>query len=151
LPFSIDIGTSEKLELNANGGDDQFSAGDVGSLISITVNGGAGNDTLLGATGADTLNGDDGNDFVDGNGGADVSALGAGDDPTDIAVAQSTTIGPGRHVKARDLHPGDIMQRHDWSLHVLDVKIGPKVVAVAVTEFGFELHYAADETLHVAI
>src|SRR5215468_2202306 len=79
-PFSIDIGTSEKLVLNANGGDDQFSAGDVGSLISITVNGGAGNDTLLGGTGADTLNGDDGNDFVDGNGGADVSALGAGDD-----------------------------------------------------------------------
>ena len=80
LPFSIDVGTSERLELNANGGDDQFSAGNVGSLISITVNGGAGNDTLLGGTGADTLNGDDGNDFVDGNGGADVSALGAGDD-----------------------------------------------------------------------
>jgi Ca2+-binding RTX toxin-like protein len=80
LPFSIDIGTSEKLDLNANGGDDQFSAGAVGSLISITVNGGAGNDSLLGGTGADTLNGDDGNDFVDGNGGADVSALGAGDD-----------------------------------------------------------------------
>jgi hypothetical protein len=71
--------------------------------------------------------------------------------PTDIAAAHSTTIGPGRHVKARDLHPGDIMQRHDWSLHVLDVKIGPAVVAVAVTEFGFELHYAADETLQVAI
>jgi Ca2+-binding RTX toxin-like protein len=80
LPFSIDIGTSEKLDLNANGGDDQFSAGAVGSLISITVNGGAGNDSLLGGTGADTLNGDEGNDFVDGNGGADVSALGAGDD-----------------------------------------------------------------------
>jgi hypothetical protein len=71
--------------------------------------------------------------------------------PTDIAVAQSTTIGPGRHVKARDLHPGDIMQQHDWSLHVLDVKIGPAVVAVAVTEFGFELHYAAGETLQVAV
>ena len=79
-PFSIDIGTSEKLELNANGGDDQFSAGNVASLISITVNGGAGNDTLLGGNGADTLNGGEGNDFVDGNGGADVSALGGGDD-----------------------------------------------------------------------
>jgi hypothetical protein len=54
-------------------------------------------------------------------------------------------------VKARDLHPGDIMQQHDWSLHVRDVKIGPTVVAVAVTEFGFELHYAADETLQVAV
>lgn len=71
--------------------------------------------------------------------------------PTDIAAVQSTTIGPGRHVKARDLHPGDIMQQHDWSLHVRDVKIGPTVVAVAVTEFGFELHYAADETLQVAV
>jgi hypothetical protein len=43
------------------------------------------------------------------------------------------------------------MQQHDWSLHVQDVKIGPAVVAVAVIEFGFELHYAADETLQVAV
>jgi hypothetical protein len=71
--------------------------------------------------------------------------------PTDIAAAQSTTIGLVRHVKACDLHPGDIMQQHDWSLHVREVKIGPAVVAVAVTEFGFELHYAADETLQVAV
>jgi hypothetical protein len=71
--------------------------------------------------------------------------------PTDTAAAQPTTIAPSRHVKARDLHPGDIMQQHDWSLHVQDVKIGPAVVAVAVIEFGFELHYAADETLQVAV
>ena len=70
---------------------------------------------------------------------------------TDIAPAQSTTIALRRHVEARDLHPGDIVQQHDWYLHVRDVKIGPAVVAVAVTEFGFELHYAADETLLVVI
>jgi hypothetical protein len=70
---------------------------------------------------------------------------------TDIAAAHSTTIGLGRHVKARDLHPGDIMQQHDWSLHVREVKIGPAVVAVGVTEFGFELHYSADESLQVAV
>ena len=69
---------------------------------------------------------------------------------TDIAAAQSTAIGLGRHVMARDLHPGDIIQQHDWSLHVREVKIGPAVVAVGVTEFGFELHYAADELLQVA-
>src|SRR4051812_44166251 len=46
-PFSIDIGTSEKLVLNANGGDDSFSAsGNLAALIGITVDGGAGNDTL---------------------------------------------------------------------------------------------------------
>ena len=80
-PFSIDIGTSENLVLNANGGDDSFAAtGNLAALIKLTVDGGAGNDTLLGGNGADTLLGGDGNDFVDGNQGNDVGLLGAGDD-----------------------------------------------------------------------
>jgi len=80
-PFSIDVGTSEKLVLNANGGDDRFSAtGSLAALIQITVDGGAGTDTLLGGNGADTLLGGDGNDFVDGQPGNDTVLLGAGDD-----------------------------------------------------------------------
>jgi Ca2+-binding RTX toxin-like protein len=80
-PFSIDIGTSEKLVLNANGGDDQYSAtGNLAALIGITVDGGTGNDTLLGSNGADILLGGDGNDFADGQQGSDVALLGAGDD-----------------------------------------------------------------------
>jgi len=80
-PFAIDIGTSEKLVLNANGGDDSFSAtGNLAALIAITVDGGAGNDTILGGNGADRLLGGDGNDVVDGNQGNDVALLGAGDD-----------------------------------------------------------------------
>src|SRR4051795_12041083 len=80
-PFSIDIGTSEKLTLNANGGDDSFSAtGNLAALIKLTVDGGTGNDTLLGSNGADFLLGGDGNDFVDGNQGNDTAFLGAGDD-----------------------------------------------------------------------
>jgi Ca2+-binding RTX toxin-like protein len=80
-PFSIDIGTSENLVLNANGGDDSFSAtGNLLALIKITVDGGANNDTLLGSNGADTLIAGDGNDFVDGQQGNDVGFLGAGDD-----------------------------------------------------------------------
>ena len=46
----------------------------------ITVDGGAGNDTILGSNGADVLLGGDGNDFVDGQQGNDVAFLGAGDD-----------------------------------------------------------------------
>src|SRR6188508_1618998 len=66
-PFSIDIGTSEKLTLNANGGSDSFSAtGNLATLIQITVDGGTGNDTLLGSNGNDLLRGGDGDDFVDG-------------------------------------------------------------------------------------
>jgi Ca2+-binding RTX toxin-like protein len=80
-PFSIDIGTSEKLTLNANGGDDSFSAtGNLATLIQITVDGGTGNDTLLGSNGADFLLGGDGNDFIDGNQGNDTALMGAGDD-----------------------------------------------------------------------
>src|SRR5215207_4020618 len=80
-PFSLDIGTSEKLVLNANGGDDRFSAtGNLAALMQTTVDGGAGADTILGSNGADFLFGGDGADFVDGQQGNDVAFLGAGDD-----------------------------------------------------------------------
>jgi Ca2+-binding RTX toxin-like protein len=80
-PFAIDIGTSEQLVLNANGGDDSFSAtGNLAALIQITVDGGAGNDTILGSNGVDLLLGADGDDFVDGQQGNDVAFLGGGDD-----------------------------------------------------------------------
>ena len=71
-PFAIDIGTSEKLVLNANSGNDGFSAtGNLAALIGITVDGGAGNDTILGSNGVDLLLGGDGDDFVDGQQGND--------------------------------------------------------------------------------
>jgi Ca2+-binding RTX toxin-like protein len=80
-PFSIDIGTSENLILNANGGDDSFTAGNgLAGLIAITVDGGPGNDVLRGGDGNDRLIGGDGNDFVDGGRGNDTVLLGAGDD-----------------------------------------------------------------------
>jgi len=80
-PFSIDIGTSENLVLNANGGVDSFSAtGNLAALIAITVDGGSGADTLLGSNGVDVLRGGTDNDFVDGQQGNDVALLGAGDD-----------------------------------------------------------------------
>jgi Ca2+-binding RTX toxin-like protein len=80
-PFSLDIGTSEKLTLNANGGEDRFSAtGNLAALIQMTVDGGTGNDTLLGGNGVDTLLGGDGDDFVDGQQSNDVGFLGAGND-----------------------------------------------------------------------
>jgi Ca2+-binding RTX toxin-like protein len=80
-PFAIDIGTSENLVVNMNGGDDKFSAtGNLAALIKITVDGGTGNDTILGSNGIDLLRGGDGNDFIDGQQGNDVAFMGAGDD-----------------------------------------------------------------------
>ena len=73
-PFSHRYRHDRELVLNMNGGDDTFSAtGNLAALIGITVDGGAGNDTILGSNGADTLIGGDGNDFIDGQQGNDVA------------------------------------------------------------------------------
>jgi Ca2+-binding RTX toxin-like protein len=69
------------LVVNANGGNDSFSAtGNLAALIAITVDGGTGDDTLLGSNGIDLLIGGDNNDFIDGQQGNDVVLAGAGDD-----------------------------------------------------------------------
>jgi Ca2+-binding RTX toxin-like protein len=80
-PFSLDIGTTEKLVLNANGGDDTITAGNgLSPLIQLTLDGGAGNDTITGGDGNDTLIGGDGNDVINGGRGNDTASLGTGDD-----------------------------------------------------------------------
>ncbi len=80
-PFSLDIGTSENLVVNMNGGDDTFTAGNgLAPLISLTVDGGAGNDKITGGDGNDTLTGGDGNDTLIGGRGADTLIGGNGDD-----------------------------------------------------------------------
>jgi Ca2+-binding RTX toxin-like protein len=80
-PFSLDTGTTETVVLNANGGNDRVSAtGNLAALTTLTVDAGAGDDTVLGSNGADILIEGDGNDFVDGQQGNDVALMGAGDD-----------------------------------------------------------------------
>ncbi len=80
-PFSLDIGTTENLVLNANGGDDVITASNgLAGLIHLTLDGGAGNDTITGGDGNDLLIGGDGNDLVNGGRGSDTAQLGAGDD-----------------------------------------------------------------------
>ena len=80
-PFSLDIGTTENLVLHAGGGDDVITASNgLASLISLTLDGGAGNDKITGGDGNDTLLGGDGNDTIAGGRGNDVAQLGAGDD-----------------------------------------------------------------------
>jgi Ca2+-binding RTX toxin-like protein len=80
-PFFLDIGTSENLVVNMNGGNDTFTGSNgLAGLISLTVDGGAGNDTITGGDGNDLLIGGAGNDLVIGGRGNDVALLGAGND-----------------------------------------------------------------------
>src|SRR6266699_4444681 len=80
-PFFLDIGTTENLVVNANGGDDVITAGNgLASLIKLTIDGGAGNDTITGGDGDDLLLGGDGNDVITGGRGNDTALMGAGND-----------------------------------------------------------------------
>src|SRR5262245_57177996 len=80
-PFFVDIGTSESLVVNMNGGDDTFTGSNgLATLIALTVDGGTGNDTITGGDGADRLLGGDGNDTIIGGRGNDNMFGGAGDD-----------------------------------------------------------------------
>ena len=80
-PFSLDIGTTEHLVVNANGGNDTITAGNgLAALITLTLDGGAGNDTITGGDGADLIIGGIGNDTVAGGRGNDTALLGDDDD-----------------------------------------------------------------------
>ena len=80
-PFTLDIGTTESLVVNLNGGNDAFTAGNgLAPLIKLTVDGGEGNDAITGGDGDDLLLGGNGNDTVTGGRGSDVALMGAGDD-----------------------------------------------------------------------
>jgi Ca2+-binding RTX toxin-like protein len=71
----------DRIVINANGGDDVVTAGNgLATLVQLTIDGGAGNDTITGGDGADQLIGGDGNDAINGGRGNDVALLGAGND-----------------------------------------------------------------------
>jgi Ca2+-binding RTX toxin-like protein len=71
----------DRLVINAGGGNDVVTAGNgLSTLIQLTIDGGAGNDTITGGDGADLLLGGDGNDVVTGGRGNDTAQLGSGDD-----------------------------------------------------------------------
>jgi Ca2+-binding RTX toxin-like protein len=78
---TMDIGTIENVMINGGGGDDVIIAGNgLSALTSLTVDGGAGNDTITGGDGNDVLIGGDGNDLITGGRGNDTALLGNGDD-----------------------------------------------------------------------
>ena len=81
--FSFDRTTFTSIDVEAAGGDDEVRIDQSGGAFtdeSVTMNGGAGDDTLIGGAGAETFVGGTGEDFADGNIGADKASLGAGSD-----------------------------------------------------------------------
>jgi Ca2+-binding RTX toxin-like protein len=76
-PFFLDIGTTETLDLNANGGDDTVEVNKgLGALIKVDVNLGEGNDAIAARNGAV--------DVIDGAGGTDAATTDANDQVTNV-------------------------------------------------------------------
>jgi Ca2+-binding RTX toxin-like protein len=70
-PFTLDVGPdTERLVLNANGGDDNMVS-DPATPTAMLLNGGTGLDTMSGGANADFINGGDDNDSLSGGPGVD--------------------------------------------------------------------------------
>jgi Ca2+-binding RTX toxin-like protein len=77
----LDHEPTDRLIVNGLDGNDTIAAtGLAAGAITLTLEGGAGDDTIAGGAGVETLLGDDGSDSIDGNGGDDAAFMGAGDD-----------------------------------------------------------------------
>jgi Ca2+-binding RTX toxin-like protein len=71
----------DQLVIRSRGGDDVVNASSVqGANVELTLDGGAGDDTLTGSGNADVLLGGAGDDSVTGGRGNDLALLGSGDD-----------------------------------------------------------------------
>ena len=84
LASQVDITNAEAgdvLTINAGAGNDTISAATLpATIIGLTIDGGAGADSITGSQGNDTLIGGDGNDIVNGGRGNDIARLGNGND-----------------------------------------------------------------------
>jgi Ca2+-binding RTX toxin-like protein len=139
-PFSLDIGTSENLVVNLNGGNDTFTAGNgLATLIQLTVDGGAGNDTITGGDGADTLRGGDGNDAVNGGRGNDNVFLGAGDDTFTWNPGDGSDVVEGQDGNDRLVFNGaNIAEKFDIAANGTRVKFTRDIASITMDLNGIE-------------
>ncbi len=82
LPATVNVSNADAQDaivVNGLGGNDTLDATTL-SGVKLTLDGGAGNDTINGSSGADLLIGGDGNDTIDGKRGDDLALMGAGND-----------------------------------------------------------------------
>ena len=81
--FAFDRNTFNAINVQGGGGNDEIRIDQSGGSFAddaVTLDGGAGNDTLIDGDGNDTLIGGSGNDQIIGGRGSDTALLGSGDD-----------------------------------------------------------------------
>jgi Ca2+-binding RTX toxin-like protein len=92
VPFTLETAT-ERFQVNGLGGNDSVSANDgVGALTLLSVDGGAGADTVNGSDGADLILGGEGNDVLSGGGGDDRIVGDRGSDTMNGGAGDDTLV-----------------------------------------------------------
>jgi Ca2+-binding RTX toxin-like protein len=140
-PFSIDIGTSENLVVNMNGGDDTFTGSNgLATLISLTVDGGAGNDTITGGDGNDSLSGGEGNDLLIGGRGNDFLFGGAGDDTFVWNPGDGSDVLEGQDgTDTMQFNGANIAEKIDISANGSHVRFTRDIATIVMDVNGVEL------------
>ena len=93
VPFSLDIGGSERIQVNGLVGDDTISSlPGAGPLIAHELNGGVGADTIAGGESADLITGGDDIDTLHGGGGADRLVADRGNDTMNGDAGDDTMV-----------------------------------------------------------
>ena len=108
VPFTLDAST-ERFQVNGLGGNDSITANDgVGALTLLSVDGGAGVDTVNGSDGPDLILGGEGNDVLNGGGGDDRIVGDRGNDTMNGGAGDDTLVwnnGDGTRRRQRRRRP----------------------------------------------
>jgi Ca2+-binding RTX toxin-like protein len=92
VPFTLDTAT-ERFQVNGLGGNDSITANaGVGALTLLSVDGGAGDDTITGSDGPDLILGGEGNDVLSGGGGDDRISGDRGNDTMNGGTGDDTLV-----------------------------------------------------------
>ncbi len=132
--------TVENLDIAGLGGNDtMIGQNGIGTITSLTMDGGPGNDTLAGGDGNDHLIGGIGNDHVDGNIGFDSVDLGGGNDTFQWDPGDSSDVvegGAGTDTLA--FNGSNAAERIELSANGSRVRLTRDVAAITMDLNGFE-------------
>ncbi|MFL5296630.1 MAG: calcium-binding protein [Phenylobacterium sp.] len=117
-----DLSTTDvrQVDVDFGSGADVLDASALGGHVSLTAEGGAGDDSLTGSAGDDVLAGGDGNDLLAGGGGADRFVFRAGETGRDTIVDFQGHGADGR---------GDVLALNGFSDHSFNEAVANHHVA----------------------
>jgi len=132
---------TDELVVDGLGGNDEISAPTLAAqAIALTLDGGAGDDSIFGGLGGETLLGGDGNDMLDGFRGNDLALLGAGDDRFEWDPGDGSDVVEGQDgTDTMSFIGANIAEQIDVSANGNRVRFSRDVGTVTMDTAGLEL------------